>query len=103
MEPVYDVAALLRRNPLVHHHLPMVFHIASVTADHAVKTDIPQFFADLSAAPPRANVHAMPLFSRFTDSSNGRSRDTVFIGHQCAIHVQKNDFSHMMTPPYSFL
>ena len=81
VKPVYHMAALFRCHALMHHYLPVIFHVAAISTDHAVHPDIPQFFAHLRAASARANVHAMPLLSRLANGGDSRCRNTIFIGH----------------------
>lgn len=50
VEPVYDMAALLRCDQLMHDDFAVVLDIAAVSSDHPVKTDIPQLLIDLRLA-----------------------------------------------------
>ena len=87
VKPVHRPAALIRRDQLVHHHMPVILHVAAVSADHAVQTDLPKLRIDLGPAAPGTDIDPVAGGPGLSHRPDRRLRNPVLIVHQSSIHV----------------
>ena len=91
VQPVDDMAALVSRDELVHHHLAVALHIAAVAADHAIEADVGDLGRVFGLAAAGAHVHAVSVCARGTDSSHGALGHLVAVIGDGAINIKKDN------------
>ncbi len=67
--------------------LALIFNVASVSADHSVKTDIPDFLIDFGTRASGTDINLMSVLSCLLDCLFGRFRNHAFIIAQCSVNV----------------
>ena len=91
IQPVDDVSALLISDPLVHHDFAFAFHIGTVSADHAVKADVPDLFLVFCFGASGHQIDFVAIGPKLPYRFNSGDRQVAVVVIERAIDIGKDD------------